>query len=129
LDKWGICKPGCPRALRNRPDRPSCGPAPQGEFKVQRGAGPWHPTSAQLLLERGYVVLPSTLRFRVKAGGGNGRASGWQTWRLGQVGKDDAAAAAGAGEHVVPEDAPEQVCPGDGRCAPKPVGARAAIVS
>jgi serine/threonine protein kinase len=35
LDKWGICKPGCPRALRNRPDRPSCGLAPQG-FRADR---------------------------------------------------------------------------------------------
>jgi len=47
---------------------------------------------------------------------------------LGQVGKDDAAAAARAGEHVVPEDAPEQVCPGDARCAPKQLRPRAARV-
>src|SRR5262245_32982883 len=92
----------------------------QEEFKAYGRAGALRPLSAQRLLERGHVVLPSTVRSRVKAGGGNGPAGGRQAQVvedrlhrpvLREVGEHDVAAAARTGEHVIAEDAPQELGP------------------
>src|SRR5262249_57546345 len=52
--------------------------SPQGEFKAYGRSGALRPLSAERLVERGCIILPGTVRSRVKAGGGKGRAGGRQ---------------------------------------------------
>src|SRR5215831_17696010 len=72
--RWSLDSPEL-RALR-----PCYAPArkgnssPQGEFKAYGRAGALRPLSVERLLERGCIILPGTVRSRVKAGGGKGRA-------------------------------------------------------
>src|SRR5262249_25477732 len=95
--------------------RPCYAPASQGEFKAYGRAGALRPLSAERLLERGCIMLPGTVRSRVKAGGGKGRAGGRQAQMvedrlhrpgLREVGGDDPAPAPGPTARLGPGDAP-----------------------
>jgi hypothetical protein len=100
-DKWGICKPGCPRALRNRPDRPSCGPAPQGTSSMSCAASAWAPPApwagrndpgCDRLRRSSALVRVSLLVFVPKTLGGHrslpchhtGRLARWRTTPIGK---------------------------------------------
>src|SRR5262245_54861944 len=92
----------------------------QEEFKAYGRAGALRPPSARRLLGRVHVVLSGTVTSPHQSGRGDGRAGGRQTQMvedrlhrpgLREVGEHDAAAAAGAVEHVVAEDAPQQLGP------------------
>src|SRR6266849_1382474 len=105
----------------------------QAEFKAcgRTGAGR-RLVSAQQLPQRNGVVFAGTVPSRAKAGGGDGWAGGRQPqmiedrlYRPGRcdVGEHYAAAAAGTGEHVLAEEAHQQVGPASRlRCEPSGAG-------
>ena len=93
---------------------------PQGEFKAYGRAGALRPLQRSDCWSAGTSFCQAPLRARIKAGRGDGGAGGRQAqmledclhWPgLRDVGEHDAAAAAGAGEHVVAEDAFQQLGP------------------
>src|SRR5262249_61748261 len=106
--------------------RPCYAPARRGNSSPQEEFGLWTSGERCVRFQRsdcwsaGTSSFQAPLRARIKAGGGDGRAGGRQTQMvedrphrpgLREVREHDAAAAAGTGEHVVAEDAPEQLGP------------------